>query len=115
MKWCSNTACCADVAGANASVLYVPPPFAADAILEGVEAKLDLIVCITEGIPQVFDTHRALPLSASATVANELGISFPSPAGMPSACALQMTGASANPPRYPAQSFCERRFWVCAA
>jgi len=38
--------------GANASVLYVPPPFAADAILEGIDAKLDLIVCITEGIPQ---------------------------------------------------------------
>lgn len=33
-------------------MLYVPPPFAADAILEGIEAKLDLIVCITEGIPQ---------------------------------------------------------------
>jgi succinyl-CoA synthetase alpha subunit len=38
--------------GANASVLYVPPAFAADAILEGIAAKLDLIVCITEGIPQ---------------------------------------------------------------
>jgi succinyl-CoA synthetase alpha subunit len=33
-------------------VLYVPPAFAADAILEGIAAKLDLIVCITEGIPQ---------------------------------------------------------------
>lgn len=38
--------------GANASVLYVPPAFAADAIQEGIDAKLDLIVCITEGIPQ---------------------------------------------------------------
>ncbi len=37
--------------GANASVIYVPAPFAADAILEGVDAGLDLVVCITEGIP----------------------------------------------------------------
>ena len=37
--------------GANASIIYVPPPYAADAILEGVAAKLDLVICITEGIP----------------------------------------------------------------
>lgn len=37
--------------GCNASVIYVPPPFAADAILEAVDAELDLVVCITEGVP----------------------------------------------------------------
>src|SRR5512145_1529005 len=37
--------------GANASVIYVPPPFAADAILEAADAGIALIVCITDGVP----------------------------------------------------------------
>src|ERR687888_1333741 len=45
--------------GANASVIFVPPAFAADAIMEGADAGLPLVVCITEGIPTL-DMMRVL-------------------------------------------------------
>ena len=55
---------------ANASVIYVPPPFAADSILEAIEAGIELIVCITEGIPvmDMVAVKRALEGSNSRLI-----------------------------------------------
>jgi len=54
----------------NASVIYVPPPFAADAILEAVDAEIELVVCITEGIPvlDMVKVKRALANSKTRLI-----------------------------------------------
>ncbi|MHA1157558.1 MAG: succinate--CoA ligase subunit alpha, partial [Alphaproteobacteria bacterium] len=59
-----------DATGADASVIYVPPPFAADAILESIAAEIPLIVCITEGIPvlDMVKVKRALSGSVSRLI-----------------------------------------------
>ncbi len=53
--------------GCNASVIYVPPPFAADAILEAIDAEIELAVCITEGIPVLDMVKVKRALSGSKT------------------------------------------------
>jgi len=61
---------CVARTGANASVIYVPPPFAADAILEAIDAEIPLIVAITEGIPvlDMVKVKRALQGSKSRLI-----------------------------------------------
>lgn len=59
-----------DKTDANASVIYVPPPFAADAILEAIDAEIELAICITEGIPvlDMVKVKRALAGSKTRLV-----------------------------------------------
>jgi succinyl-CoA synthetase alpha subunit len=56
-----------DKTGANVSVIYVPPPFAADAILEAIDADVPLVVCITEGIPVLDMVRVKRALEGSST------------------------------------------------
>ncbi|HVY15652.1 MAG TPA: succinate--CoA ligase subunit alpha [Rhodopila sp.] len=61
---------CREKTGADASVIYVPPPFAADAILEAIDAEFPLVICITEGIPvlDMVKVKRALTGSKSRLI-----------------------------------------------
>lgn len=65
-----TVAAAVEATGADATVIYVPPPFAADAILEAIDAELALIVCITEGVPvmDMLKVKRALAGSGSRLV-----------------------------------------------
>ena len=62
--------------GANASVIFVPPPFAADAIMEAADAGVPLVVCITEGIPGV-DMVKAWAVPARARTTRLIGPNCP--------------------------------------
>lgn len=68
---CNTVRDAVEQAGANTSVIYVPPPFAADSILEAIDAGIELVICITEGIP-VQDMAEVRHKLNQATVSTRL-------------------------------------------
>ena len=80
--------------GANASVIFVPPPFAADAVMEAADAGLALVVCITEGIPTL-DMMRAM------TFLKDRPVDAP---GRPELPGPHLAGQGARPASSPATS-----------
>jgi hypothetical protein len=74
----SDVTCCQAVKETkpDASVLYVPPPSAADAIIEAIENEIGLIVCITEGIPQADEIRVRVPQCSQTVYLNKLSYAF---------------------------------------
>ena len=66
---CNTVQEAVDQHGANVSVIYVPPPFAADSILEAIEAEIPLVICITEGVPvrDMAEVRQRLNLKGNRT------------------------------------------------
>ena len=78
---------------ANASVIYVPPPFAADSILEAIDAGMPLIICITEGIPvlDMVKVKRALDASNSRLIGPNCRESSPRASARSASCRVIST------------------------